>query len=64
MKNVVFWDMTPRGSCYNRRFEGTYHLYHHGGKNERARNIVSNNEQLSKLSVLVSHEYHIYTRTK
>jgi hypothetical protein len=23
MKNSVFWDVTPCGSCKNRRFEGT-----------------------------------------
>jgi hypothetical protein len=23
MKNGVFWDVMPRGSCKNRRFEGT-----------------------------------------
>jgi hypothetical protein len=23
MKNDVFWDVTPRGSCKNRRFGGT-----------------------------------------
>jgi hypothetical protein len=23
MKNAVFWDVTPRGSCKNRRFGGT-----------------------------------------
>jgi hypothetical protein len=23
MKNGVFWDITPRGSCNNRRFGGT-----------------------------------------
>jgi hypothetical protein len=23
MKNVVFWDVTPYGSCKNRRFGGT-----------------------------------------
>jgi hypothetical protein len=28
MKNVVFWDVTPCGSCKNRRFGGTYHLHH------------------------------------
>jgi hypothetical protein len=27
MKNAVFWDVTPCGSCRNQRFEGTY--YHH-----------------------------------
>jgi hypothetical protein len=24
MKNGVFWDVTPCGSCKNRRFGGTY----------------------------------------
>jgi predicted AAA+ superfamily ATPase len=24
MKNGVFWDVTPRGSCKNRRFGGTF----------------------------------------
>jgi hypothetical protein len=24
MKNVVFWDVTPCGSCKNRRFGGKY----------------------------------------
>jgi hypothetical protein len=28
MKDAVFWDMTPCGSCKNRRFLGTYHLHH------------------------------------
>jgi E3 ubiquitin-protein ligase DOA10 len=26
MKNGVFWDVTPCGSCKNRRFGGTQHL--------------------------------------
>jgi hypothetical protein len=33
MKNAVFWDVTPRGSCKNRRFGGTYRLLHQGDKN-------------------------------
>jgi hypothetical protein len=33
MKNDVFWDVTPCGSCKNRRFGGTWHLHHHGDKN-------------------------------
>jgi hypothetical protein len=33
MKNGVFWDVTPCGSCKNRRFGGTYHLLHQGDKN-------------------------------
>jgi hypothetical protein len=33
MKNVVFWDVTPPGSCKNRRIGGTYSLYHQGDNN-------------------------------
>jgi hypothetical protein len=32
MKNGVFWDVTPCGSCKNRRFEGTQRLLHQGDK--------------------------------
>jgi hypothetical protein len=41
MKNTVFRDVTPRGSCMNGRFGGTYRLHHQGDKNRRARNNVS-----------------------
>jgi hypothetical protein len=27
MKNSAFWNVKPCGSCKNRRFGGTYHLY-------------------------------------
>jgi hypothetical protein len=30
MKNGVFWDVTPYGSCKNRRFRGNYRLHHQG----------------------------------
>jgi hypothetical protein len=30
MKNVVFWDVKPCGSCNNQHFGGTYHLHHQG----------------------------------
>jgi hypothetical protein len=30
MKNVVFWDVTPCGSCNDGRFGGTYSLHHQG----------------------------------
>jgi hypothetical protein len=33
MKNGVFWDVTPCGSCKNRRFGGTWCLHHQGDKN-------------------------------
>jgi hypothetical protein len=32
VKNDVLWDVTPCGSCKNRRFGGTYHLHHQGDK--------------------------------
>jgi hypothetical protein len=33
LKNAVFWDVTPCGSCKSRRFGGTWRLHHHGDKN-------------------------------
>jgi hypothetical protein len=33
MKNGVFWDFMPCGSCKNRRFGGTWRLLHQGDKN-------------------------------
>jgi hypothetical protein len=36
MENVVFWDVTPCGSCKDRRFGGTYRIHHQGDKNRRA----------------------------
>jgi hypothetical protein len=38
MKNTVFWDVTPCGSCKDQRFGGTYGLYYQGDKNQRAGN--------------------------
>jgi hypothetical protein len=32
MKNAVFSDVMPCGSCYNRRFGGRYRLHDQGGK--------------------------------
>jgi hypothetical protein len=43
MKNGVFWDVMPCGSCKNRRFGGTYRLHHRSENNQRARNNVSSN---------------------
>jgi hypothetical protein len=43
IKNAVFWDVTLRGSCKNRRFGGTYLLHHQGEKNKRDRNNVGSN---------------------
>jgi hypothetical protein len=33
MKNGVFWDVTPCGSCKNRRLERTHSLHHQRDKN-------------------------------
>jgi hypothetical protein len=46
MKNVVFWDIMPCGSCKNGRFRGMYRLHYQDDKNRRARNNVSSNQQL------------------
>jgi hypothetical protein len=45
MMTAVFWAVTPRGSCENRRFGVTYRLYHQGKNSQRARNNVSSNKQ-------------------
>jgi hypothetical protein len=33
LKNGVFWEITPCGSCKNRRFGGTQRLHRQGDKN-------------------------------
>jgi hypothetical protein len=43
MKNGVFWDVTPCGSCKNRRFGGTWLLLHQGDKNRWTRKNASCN---------------------
>jgi hypothetical protein len=40
MKNGVFWEVTPCGSCKNQRFGGTKRLYHQGDKNRWTRNVA------------------------
>jgi hypothetical protein len=41
MKNVVFWDVTPFGSCRNRNFGVTYCYHHQGKNNKKARKNVT-----------------------
>jgi hypothetical protein len=43
MKNAVFWDVKPYGSCKDRRFGETYRIHHQGEKNQRTSNNVSSN---------------------
>jgi hypothetical protein len=45
LKNAVFWNMMPCGSCKMQHFRGAFHLHHQGRKIQQARNI-SSNEQL------------------
>jgi hypothetical protein len=40
LKNAIFWDVTPCGSCESRRFGGTYRPNYEAEKNKRARNNV------------------------
>jgi hypothetical protein len=40
LKNAVFWDVTPCGSCNNRRFERNYWLHQQSAKNQQGRNNV------------------------
>jgi hypothetical protein len=35
LKTGVFWDVTPCGSCKNRRFGQIYRIHHHGDNNRR-----------------------------
>jgi hypothetical protein len=39
-RNAVFWDVTPCGSCKNRRFVGTCRFHHPGRRNIRERGKV------------------------
>jgi hypothetical protein len=43
IKNGVFWDVTPWGSCKNRCLGGTWRLLHQGDKNRWTRNNASCN---------------------
>jgi hypothetical protein len=43
IENAIFWDVTPRDTCKNRCFGGTYRLHYQGDKNRRAGNNVSRN---------------------
>jgi hypothetical protein len=57
MKNGVFCDVTPCGSCKNRRSGGPYRLHHEGDKNRWTRNVAvtSNRRTLRRSIVTDSH---------
>jgi hypothetical protein len=47
LRNGVFWDVTPCGSCKYRRFRGTERLLHQGDKNRWTRILVTLMEAFS-----------------
>jgi hypothetical protein len=49
-KNAVVWDVTPRGSCKIRSFEGTYRLNHQGDKDLRAKKNFSKTSNFSLIN--------------
>jgi hypothetical protein len=65
MKNGVFWDVTPCGSCKYRRFGGTWRLLHQGDKKigelGTTLAVTSNRRTLMK-EVLSSSETSVLTR--
>jgi hypothetical protein len=57
MQNGVFWDVTPCGSCKNRRFGGTKRPLHQGDKNRRLGTtlaVTSNRRTLRRMVFLRS----------
>jgi hypothetical protein len=51
MKNIVFWDVLPCGSCENLRFGGNCRLHLQGENNERTRNTLAIASDTSPLNV-------------
>jgi hypothetical protein len=54
MKNVVFWDISPCGSCRNRRFVRTYRLYPPGENIQRTKNTLARASDCSTLRSIVA----------
>jgi hypothetical protein len=48
--NAVFWNVTPCGSCKNRRFGGTWRLHHQGDKNRCI--VLTEQSRMSACSLL------------
>jgi hypothetical protein len=54
MKNGIFWDVTPCGSCKNRRFGGTYQFHQQGDKNSGTVFILSVRQSLVTANIVPS----------
>jgi hypothetical protein len=57
MKNGVFWDVMPCGSCKNRRFGGTQLLHHQGDKNWWTRNLSVTSNWRTQHASVASYSY-------
>jgi hypothetical protein len=53
LKNAVFWDVTPCGSCKKRCFEGMFHL-DQGDRNQQANPWVSISSQRASVASSVT----------
>jgi hypothetical protein len=64
--SIISWRMpsyfTPRGSCRNGRFAGTYRLQHQGHNNSRARNVSSNLLRRIMIEAIYFSETSVLTR--
>jgi hypothetical protein len=56
MENAVFWDVTPCGSCKNRRFGGTCH--HSDGGDTFLRNAGSYKSHIAEDGILQKVKIH------
>jgi hypothetical protein len=66
LKNGVFWDVTPCGSCKNRRLGGTWRLLHQGDKNrgvtsQKTPFLIVTAVKTSNLTKKILIEFKIYT---
>jgi hypothetical protein len=50
---AVFWDVTPRGSCMNRRFGVTYRLHHQGENSALGTLAVTSNWKMLRVTTNV-----------
>jgi hypothetical protein len=57
MKNAVFWDVTPCGSCKNRHLGGTNRCLHQGEKNKRAKNNLAVTTEALRRNSIASYWY-------
>jgi hypothetical protein len=53
MRNVVFWDVTPSGSCKNRRLGGTYFLDHHNRRDRKRQHYLATKTRCVRLLLVV-----------